>query len=378
MSRSRQAARLAAHLAETTGVRVELVHDTGAHWILSWTDGPLAEQMRAHLTAALAGHRYAEMRDRTIECARSHSRRAWAARAVASRREGTLAAAVADGAAGDRALGVRLPRLGRQDPDETHEHYALLRHIEELCRTTASPDRAGAPEDEEHIGQLLAAGTRTHPATGRRTVSEYDMARALLAAEQAPSGGRPPQLRPVPHQAPPKTSMEAPAAAAADADTVEGPSRIRTGMPACWSWPPVRPNEGDVARRFWDGIDTTGYNEKVLELLQEAAGALDADRAALTTWQADRCAVCGQTGHRLVLDHDHATGLVRGWLCNSCNTREGTAVGPGSVYALYRQRPPTAILGLTIRYRDPLTGRPATPAPPRTDGWDDNASAGLT
>ncbi|WP_436960832.1 endonuclease domain-containing protein [Streptomyces sp. SudanB182_2057] len=111
----------------------------------------------------------------------------------------------------------------------------------------------------------------------------------------------------------------------------------RTGEPACWSWPTTRPDRDDTERRFWDGIDTTGYGEKVLELLQEAASALDADRTVLGTWQADRCAVCGRTGHRLVLDHDHATGLVRGWLCVSCNTREGAAFGPGSVFALYRE-----------------------------------------
>uniref|UniRef100_UPI003F4990E4 endonuclease domain-containing protein n=1 Tax=Streptomyces sp. CA-136453 TaxID=3240050 RepID=UPI003F4990E4 len=137
------------------------------------------------------------------------------------------------------------------------------------------------------------------------------------------------------------------------------------------------PQPGDTERHFWEGIDTTGYSQKALELLREAADARDFNRSTLATWQDGRCAVCGETGHRLVLDHDHATGLVRGWLCTSCNTREGTAVGPGSVFALYRKRPPTAILGLTIRYRDPLTGQLAAPAPPRIDGWDDNASAGL-
>ncbi|MEU5930797.1 hypothetical protein AB0L49_49220 [Streptomyces antimycoticus] len=48
------------------------------------------------------------------------------------------------------------------------------------------------------------------------------------------------------------------------------------------------------------------------------------------------------------------------------------------MFAAYRERPPTTILGLTIRYRDPLTRQYVAPEPSRGDGWDDNASAGLT
>ncbi|MFI1845156.1 hypothetical protein ACH439_23855 [Streptomyces microflavus] len=150
--------------------------------------------MRAHLGAALAGHHYVDMRDREIDCHRSTSQRAWAARAIASRREGTLGAAIAEGAAHRRSLGVGMPRPGAHGPTHTHEYYALLRHVDDLCRRTAYPERASAPEDEPLIGQLLAAGTRDHANNSRPTVSEYDMATALLAAEQAPAGDRPSSL----------------------------------------------------------------------------------------------------------------------------------------------------------------------------------------
>ncbi|MFI6530695.1 hypothetical protein [Streptomyces uncialis] len=194
MSRSRQAALLARHLSEVTGAEVGLHHDTGARWIAMWADGPRQEEMRAHLDTALAGYRYVDMRNRKIDCHRSTSPRAWAARAIASRREGTLGPAIAEGAAHRRSLGVGMPRPGVQGPTHTHEYYALLRHVEELCRGTAYPERASAPDDEPLIQQLLAAGTRDRAHTGRPTVSEYDMATALLAAEQAPTGGQPPKF----------------------------------------------------------------------------------------------------------------------------------------------------------------------------------------
>ncbi|WP_331740415.1 hypothetical protein OG323_37435 (plasmid) [Streptomyces cyaneofuscatus] len=194
MSRSRQAALLARHLSEVTDVEVGLYYDTGAHWIAMWTDGPLQEEMLAHLGTALARHQYVDMRDRKIDCHRSTSQRAWAARAIASGREGTLSPAIAEGAANRRSLGVGMPRPGVHGPTHTHEYYALLRHVDDLCRGTAYPERASAPEDEPLIGQLLAAGTRDRAHNSRPTVSEYDMATALLAAEQAPAGDRPSNL----------------------------------------------------------------------------------------------------------------------------------------------------------------------------------------
>ncbi len=84
--------------------------------------------------------------------------------------------------------------------------------------------------------------------------------------------------------------------------------------------------------------------------------------AASPRQQYCRCAICG--GGRpgsLVLDHDHETGLVRGWPCHACNTIEGTGrCSPR--FTIYRERPPAALLGLQERYPSPPS---LWPGPPR-------------
>lgn len=127
-------------------------------------------------------------------------------------------------------------------------------------------------------------------------------------------------------------------------------SALVAGDPACWGWP---------------------------ELTRPAPATEVQAAEVLDDWQEGRCAICAVT-EDLVTDHDHQTGLIRGLLCRRCNTNEGMDGRPGTVYAKYRQRPPTLILGLRVRYWDPIARAHARPLRPVRDEWDDSAAAGLT
>lgn len=78
----------------------------------------------------------------------------------------------------------------------------------------------------------------------------------------------------------------------------------------------------------------------------------------MLAWQQRRCAICGRLESNrgfnridaLYVDHDRATGLVRGWLCRGCNTTEGRHNVTVARYRKYRAKNPASILGLKIPY----------------------------
>lgn len=145
-----------------------------------------------------------------------------------------------------------------------------------------------------------------------------------------------------------------------------------TVNPVCWYWPTEIPTPDNAKRKFLEQASLRGCTPEQAEVLWSLECATDAlvggGAVLLAQWQDGRCAICGKA-RDLVCDHDHATGLVRGWLCQSCNTAEGANLEPDTIFARYRDRPPAAILGLSVRYLNPVTGEKAQPQP--SVDWDD-------
>lgn len=137
----------------------------------------------------------------------------------------------------------------------------------------------------------------------------------------------------------------------AEADAAEAAvhQTVDEMAPACWGW--TVPDSATLTDCDLDG----------------------AGLAAIEEWQAGRCAICSSKA-RLVTDHDHSTGLVRGLLCHRCNTAE--AFRTAGLYRRYRERPPAVILGVQARYWDPLTQEHAQPqaAIREADKWTDAVS----
>ncbi|MEU3613549.1 endonuclease domain-containing protein [Streptomyces sp. NPDC006872] len=120
--------------------------------------------------------------------------------------------------------------------------------------------------------------------------------------------------------------------------------------PICWGWP--MPDLQTL---------TEVSEDKATELL--------------SLWQNGRCAICGHP-HDSIEDHDHTTGMVRGYLCRGCNIQEGIYRDPDCLFGKYREQHPTKMLGFRVRYWGPFAdvyGSQISEAA-EADKWADAAS----
>ena len=67
-------------------------------------------------------------------------------------------------------------------------------------------------------------------------------------------------------------------------------------------------------------------------------------------WQENRCAMCGFEDSKIVMDHCHESGLIRGLLCHSCNLNESS--NDEFRWQIYRKFPPTTLLNVKVFYND--------------------------
>lgn len=79
---------------------------------------------------------------------------------------------------------------------------------------------------------------------------------------------------------------------------------------------PERAKRKAQHRKNWKQKNPTYHREW---WLRNKYGLTLEEYAIMAKAQNDRCAICMVQPPRLVVDHCHETGTVRGLLCNSCN-----------------------------------------------------------
>ena len=118
-------------------------------------------------------------------------------------------------------------------------------------------------------------------------------------------------------------------------------------IPACWKW--RRPTAESLARLAERRIREAEGCRKMLGEFGPVPfpGRESLRYQMMIEWHRGRCAICGVNHRPTVKDHDHSTGVIRGFLCYGCNTREG---GEGLVFDRYRELHPAIIFNVKKRY----------------------------
>lgn len=109
---------------------------------------------------------------------------------------------------------------------------------------------------------------------------------------------------------------------------------------------------------YWDQLKPWCWMLPITDDDRARVAAADDPMRELLVWQQRRCAVCGcksarDGGERLILDHDHESGLSRGYLCDSCNRNEGWRSDYDDPWAKYRRRNPASMFGVEEVYQGP-------------------------
>jgi hypothetical protein len=145
--------------------------------------------------------------------------------------------------------------------------------------------------------------------------------------------------------------------------------------PACWKW--AVPTFEEMQEMF-----LRSFGPRREEARRRLSSYMkDPEELAIfifRDWHSGCCAICGDRPATLVLDHDHRTGLMRGYLCHPCNLMESRRKGePHGPFAKYRERNPATILNVDLIYTNGW-GQTIIDPPARAPGWGrDNPLYGI-
>lgn len=77
-------------------------------------------------------------------------------------------------------------------------------------------------------------------------------------------------------------------------------------------------------KRYWQGLPQDEKKKRGYRNHLRTAYDMSHDEYCEMVWaQSGVCACCGREPKKFVVDHDHATGCVRGLLCSACNNGIG-------------------------------------------------------
>lgn len=65
------------------------------------------------------------------------------------------------------------------------------------------------------------------------------------------------------------------------------------------------------------------FNPQTAQINEDGTNFSQRDFEELKRQQDNKCQVCGIEPDKLVVDHDHSSGIVRGLLCGACNSGLG-------------------------------------------------------
>ncbi len=90
------------------------------------------------------------------------------------------------------------------------------------------------------------------------------------------------------------------------------------------AWRVSNPEKSRAYSKKWRDANRVSRASKIREhLYGKKYGISVANYEEMSSYQKGCCAICGVTPPILCVDHDHATGSVRGLLCRKCNTGLG-------------------------------------------------------